>query len=48
MNVVETFTGRNDLEFKVVEYDPSLLEDLKVFCRKCHEQGITNNNSINL
>ena len=46
MNIVETFTGRNDLEFKVVEYDPSLLKDLKVFCKKCHEQGITNNNSI--
>ena len=30
MNIVETFTGRNDLEFKVVEYDPSLLKDLKV------------------
>ena len=30
MNVVETFTGRNDLEFKVVEYDPSLLEDPKI------------------
>jgi hypothetical protein len=46
MNVVETFTGIDGLEFKIVEYDNSLLDDLKLFCKKCGEQGIKNNSSI--
>lgn len=46
MNVVDTFTGLDDIEFKVVEYDKSLLNDLKIFCAKCGEQGMKNNDSI--
>ena len=29
MKILEEFTGTDNLTFKVVEYDPSLVDDLK-------------------
>lgn len=46
MNVLEEFTGVDNLEFKIVEYDPSLLDDLKLFCEKCKSQDMKNNESL--
>lgn len=46
MKILEEFTGTDNLTFKVVEYDPSLVDDLKRFCEKCKEQGMKNNESL--
>ena len=46
MKVLETFTGAEGYEFKVVEYDSTLKADLEEFCDKCGDAGILNNASL--
>ena len=45
VKVLEEFKGTDNLEFRVVEWDATLLEDLKVFCETCKQQGMKNNES---
>ena len=46
MNVLETWTGADNLEFKLVEYTPSILADVQAFCEACAAEGIENNSSL--
>ena len=46
MNVLETWTGADNLEFKLVEYTPSILNDVQTFCEACAAEGIENNSSL--
>ncbi|MDA9373838.1 hypothetical protein N9R43_00430 [bacterium] len=46
MPIVEHFVGADQLEFKIVECDSSHLQDIKYFCAKCKDEGLTNNASL--
>lgn len=46
MKILEEFYGVDDYEFKLVEYDSSLVDDLRDFCSKCEAQGNLNNRSL--
>jgi hypothetical protein len=46
MKVLEEFKGVDDHEFRVVEYDPSQLDNLKEFCNKAGSEGNKNNSSL--
>ena len=46
MNVLETWIGADNLEFKLVEYTPSILNDVLAFCEACGTEGIENNSSL--
>lgn len=46
MKVLETFIGADGLEFKIVEYDRTIINDVKDFCENCKQEGFKNNESI--
>ena len=46
MKIVKTFIGKNNFEFNLVEYDPSLQDDLVDFCERCNREGYNNNSSL--
>ena len=46
MNVLETWIGADNLEFKLVEYTPNILNDVQTFCEACAAEGIDNNSSL--
>jgi GNAT superfamily N-acetyltransferase len=46
MNILETCTGANGKQFKIVRYDESIRKDLELFCEKAGEAGYNNNSSL--
>ena len=46
MKIVKTFIGKNSFEFNLVEYDQSLQSDLEDFCKRCDQEGYSNNASL--